>query len=182
MLVSGWGSGIPTEPTAVWPRGMERDGEGKWHRGVPAAMQAARHSPGNISQAVLFPQLLPFLSPSGKGLTGHSRNTRKILLRGCKFLAVLWSVEPLREKGPKCSQREQLLSRCPPGPHQGWEGEREGEQQREVWGQGIDLGSVFSELMERMENNMLSCYLTVSLLLTAERRKRKAWPSGTARQ
>lgn len=108
--MSGWGSSIPTEPTAVWPRGMERDGEGKWHRGVPAAMQAARHSPGNISQAVLFPQLLPFLSPSGKGLTGHSRNTRKILLRGCKFLAVLWSAEPLREKGPKCSQREQLLS------------------------------------------------------------------------
>lgn len=76
-------SGVPTEPAAGWPRGRDREG------GTVVSQQPCRQpgwlSPGNISQgspvpSPLGPQLLPFLSPRGKGLTGRSRNTRKILL------------------------------------------------------------------------------------------------------
>lgn len=44
-------------------------GEGRWHRGVPAALQAARLSPGNISQSCSQPPgptAAPFPQPQGK--------------------------------------------------------------------------------------------------------------------
>lgn len=70
----------------VWPRGMERES------GTVVSQQPRRQpgtSPRAVLVPVLVPQLLPFLSPTGKRLIGHSRNMRKILLRGCKFFTVL---------------------------------------------------------------------------------------------
>lgn len=73
-----------------WSPDRASCGVATWHGGgTMVSQQPCRQpgflSPGNISQgspvpSPLGPQLLPFLSPRGKGLTGHSRNTRKILL------------------------------------------------------------------------------------------------------
>lgn len=129
----------------------------------------SQHFPGNISRTVLFLRShCCSLSSVGKGLTGHSRHMRKILLRGCKFFAVLWSVEALRQKPKWDPNTARGSSCCWWPPCQAGRESGKGTAMRGL-GPSIDLGSLFSELMDGMENNSLSC-LTASLLLTAQRR------------